>query len=279
VTQGLIKQSQIGVGLRSAHYPYLENSPQTKIDWFEALTENYLDTHGRPRKILEMVRSKYPVALHGVSMSLASAEGLDLIYLDRLRQLTDAIEPFLVSDHLCWTGLKGHNVHDLLPFPYNEDSLQVVLTNVDVAQNKLGRSMLLENVSSYMKFDTSDMTEFEFIAEVVKRSGAKILLDINNVYVSAKNLNLDAKACIDAIPKELVGQIHLAGYTDTGEFLFDTHSHPVYPEVWDLFSYFIAQAPNVPFMIEWDENVPEFDRLEEEILKAKQIWDRHHAGS
>lgn len=272
-----MKKCMVGVGLRSTHYGYLETSPRTKIDWFEALTENYLDTGGRPRDILKLVRSNYPVALHGVSMSIASAEGLDVRYLERLRKLIEEIEPFLVSDHLCWTGTKGHNLHDLLPFPYNAESLKVVLDNVDLAQNKLGRAMLLENVSSYMKFLESDRTEFDFITEVAKRSGAKILLDINNVYVSAINLGLDPKKCLDIVAPDLVGQIHLAGFTDMGEFLFDTHSRPVYEEVWQLFSHFISLAPNVPFMIEWDADVPDFLRLEEEALKAKQIWDSHHA--
>lgn len=268
---------QVGVGLRSAHYSFLEESPRVKIEWFEALTENYLDTSGRPRKILEMVRRDYPIALHGVSMSLASADGVNLSYIDRLHALIKEIDPFLVSDHLCWTGLSSHNIHDLLPFPYNADSLSVVLANVDKAQTRLKRQLLLENVSSYMKFKQSDMTEFEFIAELAKRSGSKILLDINNVYVSAKNLGLDEKTCIDAIPKELVGQIHLAGFSDLGDFLFDTHSKPVYPEVWHLFAYFIEKAPDVPFMIEWDGDVPDFSRLEEEAITAKSIWDNFHA--
>lgn len=273
----LKKSAMVGVGLRSAHYQFLEQARSSHINWFEALTENYLDTHGRPRQILETIRSNYPVALHGVSMSLASANGLDERYLKRLRAFIQEIEPFLISDHLCWTGTQDNNLHDLLPFPYNDDSKQVVLANIDFAQNMLGRNLLLENVSSYMKFSDSDRTEFEFISEIAKVSGAKILLDINNVYVSAKNLNLDPKQCIDAIPPELVGQIHLAGFTDAGDFLFDTHSTPVCPEVWELFSYFIQRAPNTPFMIEWDGDVPEFSRLEQEALKAKEIWNHHHA--
>lgn len=267
----------VGVGLRSAHYPHLEASKRTQINWFEAVSENYMDTHGHPRKMLEMVRSKYPVALHGVSMSLASADGLDQNYLERLRNLITEIEPFIVSDHLCWTGTRDNNLHDLLPFPYNSESKQTVLANIDAAQNTLKRNILIENVSSYMKFHESDRTEYEFIAEIARVSGAKILLDINNVYVSATNLNLDPIQCIDAIAPDLVGQIHLAGFTDTGSFFFDTHSKPVYPEVWELFSYFIQKAPTVPFMIEWDGDVPEFARLEQEALTAKAIWDQHHA--
>lgn len=267
----------IGLGLRSQHYEYLENSPKTQVKWFEALTENYIDTHGRPRAILELVRKDYQIALHGVSLSIASAEGLDENYLLRLRKLADEIEPFIISDHLCWTGLKDSNTHELLPFPYNKESLTVVLNNIDRAQNILGRQLLLENISSYMAFSDSDMTEFEFIAEIAKHSGSQILLDINNIFVSSTNLKLDAKKCLDTIPANLVGQVHLAGFTDAGEFLFDTHSKPVSSDVWQLFSDFIKKSPNVPFMIEWDEDIPEFLRVEEEALKAKTIWDLHHA--
>ncbi len=267
----------LGMGLRSAHYHFLAQKPKTKINWFEAISENYIDTHGRPRKILEMIRKNYQVALHGVSMSIASASGLDEDYLKRLRILVDEIEPFIVSDHLCWTGLKDHNIHDLLPFPYNQESLKIVLNNIDKAQNYLGRNILLENISSYMMFLSSEMSEYEFMSEIAKKSGAKILLDINNVFVSATNLKLDPKKCLQQIHPDLVGQIHLAGFTDKGDYLFDTHSKPVFPEVWQLFSDYIKSAPNIPFMIEWDDDIPEFSRLEEEALKAKKIWDLHHA--
>lgn len=271
-----MKQCMVGLGLRSAHYEFLQDSPKTQIKWFEAVSENYIDTHGRPRAILELVRKNYPVALHGVSLAIASAEGLNEDYLLRLRKLADEIEPFIISDHLCWTGLKDNNIHDLLPFPYNQDSLKIVLDNIDRAQNILGRQLLIENISSYMMFSISDMTEFEFIAEIAQRSGAQVLLDINNIFVSSSNLKLDAKKCLDTIPAHLVGQIHLAGFTDMGEFLFDTHSKPVCSEVWQLFSYFIEKSPNVPFMIEWDDDIPEFFRAQEEALKAKKIWDHHH---
>jgi uncharacterized protein (UPF0276 family) len=269
-------ECMVGLGLRSVHYPYLRGSPKTKMKWFEAISENYMDTHGKPRAMLDLIRSNYHVALHGVSLSIASAEGLNERYLGRLRQLVDEIQPFIVSDHLCWTGTTNENTHDLLPFPYHQDSLNIVLDNVDLAQNRLGRTILLENISSYMRFLSSEMTEFEFITHIAQKSGAKILLDINNVFVTAKNLNLDAKKCLDSINPDLVGQIHLAGFSDTGEFLFDTHSKPVYPDVWDLFSYFIKKCPNVPFMIEWDDDIPDFLIVEEEALKAKNIWDLHH---
>jgi uncharacterized protein len=163
-----------------------------------------------------------------------------------------------------------------LPFPYTKENLQIVLDNVDFAQNRLGRQILLENISGYMKFVDSEMTEFDFINMLAQKSGAKILLDINNIFVTATNLGLDPKTCLDKINHNLVGQIHLAGFTDTGEFLFDTHSKPVYKEVWELFSYFIKNAPDVPFMIEWDENIPDFERVETEALKGKKIWDTYH---
>ncbi|MDO8494632.1 MAG: DUF692 domain-containing protein [Deltaproteobacteria bacterium] len=266
-----------GAGLRPCHYPFLESNPPTQIDWFESISENYMNSNGRPRRMLRFIREHYPLALHGVSMSLASAEGLNKNYLQRLKNLIDELEPSIVSDHLCWTGNAHGKLHDLLPFPYTRESLDIVVNNLDQAQNFLQRRMVFENVSTYMTFRESEMTEWEFVLETARRSGAKILLDINNIYVSAVNHRFDPYAYLDAIPAELVGQIHLAGYSDMGDFLFDTHSKPVYADVWKLFSHYIKRAPDVPFMIEWDEDIPKFPRLEIEVVKAKKIWEQHHA--
>lgn len=272
----LQKQCNPGVGLRSTHFPYLETSPDICIKWFEAVSENYMDSSGRPRIILNKIRERYPIALHGVSMNLLSTDGLNELYLQNLKLLIDEIEPFIVSDHLCWTGTKPSNIHDLLPFPYTEESLKIVCQNIDQAQSKLGRNLVIENVSTYMTFKQSEYTEWDFLIEVSKRTDAKLLLDINNIYVSSANHSFDPINYINAIPAEIVSQVHLAGYTDMGDFLFDTHSKPVYPKVWELFRLFIEKAPNVPFMMEWDEDIPAFPILENEVKKAIEIWKNLH---
>lgn len=266
----------IGVGLRPTHYPYLTDRPQTSLRWFEAISENYMDSEGRPLEMLEMIREGYPVALHGVSLSIVSSEGIRPNYLERLKQLADRIEPFIVSDHLCWTGLQDANLHDLLPFPFTDDARTTILANIDRVQTTLGRNILLENVSTYISFPDCPYSEWEFITQIAKQSGCKILLDVNNLYVNSKNHHFDPLTYLDAIPTELIGQIHLAGYTDMGTYLFDTHSKEVYPEVWQLFSHLIARAPEVPVLIEWDDDIPEFPRLEDEAKKATTIWESHH---
>ena len=270
------QQPNIGVGLRPTHYPYLEPRPQTKVSWFEAVSENYMDTKGRPLDMLELIRKDYPVALHGVSLSIASTEGLRQNYLHNLRDLVERIDPFIVSDHLCWTGLQQRNLHDLLPIPFTDEALNLIVDHVDQVQTCLGRQILLENVSTYLRVPEADWSEWDFLNGVANRSGCGILLDINNLYVNAKNHQFDPYIFLEAIPTHVIGQIHLAGYTDMGTHLFDTHSKPVYPEVWDLFSSLIARAPEVPVLIEWDEDIPEFPQLEEEALKAAQIWTYHH---
>jgi uncharacterized protein (UPF0276 family) len=270
------RQAHIGVGLRPTHYPHLENQPQTQLTWFEAISENYMDSQGRPLEMLELIRQDYPVALHGVSMSIASHEGLRPDYLKKLNRLKQRIDPFLISDHLCWTGLHQANLHDLLPIPYSEEALSLIVNHVDQVQTTLGCPMLLENVSTYLRLPQSTMSEWDFLIAVAKQSGCRLLLDINNLYVNSRNHHFDPNDFLDAMPPELIGQIHLAGYTDMETYLFDTHSKPVYPEVWDLFSRFIARAPHVPILIEWDEDIPDFSRLEEEALSAVHIWNHHH---
>lgn len=261
-----------GLGLRSKHFPYLEKTPPKEAKWFEIVSENYMQSWGRPREFLHFIRRDFPVAMHGVGMSLASVEGVDRQYLGQLKSLINEIDPFIVSDHLCWTGLNHNNTHDLLPFPFTSESVDVVVNNIDQVQNYLGREILVENVSSYMTFETSEMSEKDFVNEILVRSGAKILLDLNNVYVNAINHNFDAKEYVDSIPSGCIGQMHLAGYSDMGDYLFDTHSKPVWPEVWKLFSRVIKKYPDVPFMIEWDEDIPSFPCLEDELKKAKELW-------
>jgi uncharacterized protein (UPF0276 family) len=269
-------QPNIGVGLRPTHYPYLEPRPQTNVTWFEAISENYMDTKGRPLDMLELIRKDYPVALHGVSLSIASTEGLRQNYLHNLRDLVEQINPFIVSDHLCWTGLQQQNLHDLLPIPFTDEALNLIIDHVDQVQTCLGRQILLENVSTYLRVPDTDWTEWDFLNELANRSGCGLLLDLNNLYVNAKNHQFNPSIFLEAIPTHVIGQIHLAGYTDMGTHLFDTHSKAVYPEVWDLFSSLIARAPEVPVLLEWDEDIPEFPELEAEALKAAQIWMYHH---
>ncbi len=268
----LSTECKAGVGLRSNHFAYLEENPPREVKWFEAVSENYMDSWGKPRKFLQFLRRDFPIALHGVGMSLASAHGLKDNYLSSLKTLVDEIEPFIVSDHLCWTGTKRENSHDLLPFPLTEESLTVVVNNIDYAQNFLQREILVENISTYMRFEVSEMSEQDFLLEISKRSGAKILLDLNNVYVNSINHGFDAKAFVASLPLSLIGQIHLAGYSDFGDYLFDTHSKPVWPEVWKLFFEVMRRKSDIPFMIEWDEDIPSFPELEQELKKAKEIW-------
>ncbi|MCE9600541.1 MAG: DUF692 domain-containing protein [Spirochaetia bacterium] len=258
-----------GAGLRREHYPFLESGESHTIEWFEAISENYMDSAGRPRRILEHVRRDFPVALHGVSLSIGRADGVNKDYLKRLRALIDATEPFIVSDHLCWTGLNT-NLHDLLPLPFNQEALDVVSRNIAVTQEILGRSIALENVSTYLTFKSSTMSEWEFLVAATHGSGARILLDVNNVYVNAINHGFDPRTFIHSIPAELVAQIHVAGHSDLGTHLFDTHSTPIANPVLDLLTRALKRFPGTPVLLEWDENIPEFRVLEAEVQKARK---------
>lgn len=260
----------IGVGLRSVHFPFLLTRPELEIDWFETISENVMDSFGRPRMVLEFIRKDYPVALHGVSLSIGS-EDVDRAYVRRLKTLADSIDPFLVSDHFCFSRADGANLHDLLPLPFTREAVDRVVENVSVVQDILGRPVALENVSSYLVYKNSEMNEWEFLREVSVRSGCGILLDVNNVYVNARNHNFDPVAYIDNVPAERIRQIHLAGFTDKKTHFFDTHSAPVHAEVWNLFQRVVRRRPDVPVLVEWDENIPEFPDLEKEALKARRI--------
>lgn len=265
---------KVGVGLRPTHYPYLLERPETKVDFFEVITENYLNTHGRPLKVLSQIACDYPLSFHGVALSIASPDEIDFHYLERLRLLIHDFRPFLVSDHLCFTGANNTNTHNLLPFPFNKESLNRITKKIDQVQNYLDRIMTFENLSAYLTYNSSTMTEWEFVAEVSKRTGCKILLDVNNIYVNAKNQKFDPKKYVDAIPREAIAEIHLAGFSDLGTFLFDTHSAPVAQDVWNLFQYTIeSKGSEIPVLIEWDENIPEFSVLENEALKARAIME------
>ena len=266
-----------GVGLRPVHFPHLLGRPSVAVKWFEGISENYMDSEGRPLEVLLKMREDFPIALHGVSMSVGGVEGPRPQYLERLKALADRVKPFLITDHLCFTGAHASNVHDLLPLPYTEEAIATVARNVSRAQDVLGRQMALENVSSYLTYKESTMTEWEFLTAVARRAGCRILLDVNNVYVSAMNHGFAPETYVDAIPKELVAQIHLGGYSDMGTFLFDTHSRAPTEPVWELYRRVIGRMPGTPTLVEWDEDVPDWAGLEAQARRATKIAEEELA--
>jgi uncharacterized protein (UPF0276 family) len=262
--------SGYGLGLRKEHYTdFLET--RVPVDFVEVISENFMVEGGQPRHILRQVRERHPVALHGVSMSVGSADGLRRDYLLRLKALVDEIEPLFVSDHLSWSRIGSFNSHDLLPVSYTDEALEVVCNNIDMAQNTLGRTMLFENPSSYLAFDGASMTEWEFLAAMTKRTGCELLLDLNNVYVSATNHGFDAHAFLDAIPAGRVRQIHLAGHSQGRDLLIDTHDSPVIDGVWALYARAMSRLGPVATMIERDANIPPLDELLQELTIARSL--------
>jgi len=259
-----------GVGLRSAHYDeILAERPQ--VDWFEVISENFMVPGGRPLHVLERVREHYPIVLHGVSLSIGSTDPLNPTYLDDLAALAHRCEPAWISDHLCWTGVAGRNAHDLLPLPYTEEAIVHVAERVLRVQDRLGRRILLENASTYLEFAHSSVPEWEFLAAIAERADCGILLDVNNIFVSAFNHGFSAQAYIAAIPIERVKQFHLAGHTDRGAFLHDTHDHPVCDEVWALYGMAVERFGAVSTLIEWDDDIPPFARLQQEAERARSV--------
>ena len=262
-----------GLGLRPPHYQdALEDSgAASDVDWWEVISENFMVAGGNPRRVLRAIRERAPVVLHGVSLSIGSADPLDEDYLARLAALVAEVEPAIVSDHLCWSGVAGHAAHDLWPLPYTAEALAHVVERVGRVQDRLGRRILLENPSSYVTFAASVIGEAEFLAEVARRADCGILLDVNNVYVSAQNHGWDAAAYLAAIPRERIGQIHLAGHTDHGSHLLDTHDSPVCAAVWDLYGDAVARFGAVSTMIERDDHIPPFGELVGELDHARRI--------
>lgn len=258
-----------GLGLRRDHYrDFL--AADVAVDFVEVISENFMIDGGRPLRVLEQVRAKLPVILHGVSLSVGSAQGLDGDHLVRLRALADRIEPLWVSDHLCWTRTSAHNSHDLLPLPLTRAAMDVVCTNIDRAQEVLGRAMLFENPSSYLTFPEDEMAEWEFLAEMSRRTGCYLLLDINNIYVSACNHGFAAADYLSGIPAERVRQVHLAGHTP-GEIVIDTHDRPVCDAVWKLYESAIGTLDDVAVMIERDDAIPPLADLLAELDRARTI--------
>ena len=262
-----------GLGLRVDHYEAIL-ADRPAIDWFEVLSENYLVGGGKPLHYLMRMRERYPLVMHGVSMSIGSTAPLDREYLRQLKELAERVQPAWISDHLCWTGVAGRNTHDLLPLPYTEEALEHVVGRVRAVQDFLGRRILLENVSSYVAFRDSRLTEWEFLREVAERADCLILLDVNNIYVSAVNHEFDAREYLDAIPVERVQQIHLAGHENQGDYLIDTHDHPVPDPVWELYAAAVGRFGAVSTMIERDAHIPPVEELCAELDEARALAAR-----
>jgi uncharacterized protein len=263
-----------GLGLRREHYrDFLDT--HIPVDFVEVISENFMVDGGQPRDILRRVRERHPVALHGVSLSIGSADGLRRDYLRRLRALVDEINPLFVSDHLSWSRFAHFNSHDLLPLPYTEETLAVVCGNIDTAQDAIGRSMLFENPSSYVTFTASTMTEWEFLNEMTRRTGCGLLLDINNIYVSSRNHGWDADAYLDGIAADRVRQIHLAGHTQGEYLLIDTHDQPVPADVWALYAKAMSKLGPVATMIERDDAIPPLAELLDELDTARSLQPRN----
>ncbi|WP_336969368.1 DUF692 domain-containing protein [Sphingobium aromaticiconvertens] len=259
-----------GLGLRKPHYAaFLEH--RVAVDFLEVISENFMVDGGRPRQILRDIRARYPVALHGVSMSIGSADGLDGAYLARLRTLVDEIEPLFVSDHLSWSRIEGFSSHDLLPLPYTNEALDIVCANIGHAQDALGRAILIENPSTYIDFAPADMTEWDFLDAMCRRTGCSLLLDVNNVFVSATNHGFDPIAYLDSLPYERVRQIHLAGHSQGEDMLIDTHDRRVPSSVWDLYAHVLPRLGPVATMIERDDDIPPLGDLLGELDTARQI--------
>jgi uncharacterized protein (UPF0276 family) len=266
-----------GIGLRTAHYREIladTSAEATRgLGFLEVISENFMVAGGNPRRVLRAARERYPIVMHGVSMSLGSADPLDEDYLAALRALADEVEPAWLSDHLCWGGVDGRRGHDLWPMPYTEEALAHVAARVAHAQERLGRRLLIENVSAYARFAADEMSECAFLAELCRRADCGLLLDVNNVFVSAHNLGFDAGAFLDALPAERVGQIHLAGHTDLGTHLLDSHDAPVSEPVWALYRQAVARFGAVATLIERDDHLPALAELCDEARRAGDIVD------
>jgi uncharacterized protein len=259
----------LGVGLRTVHFSHiLEHWPA--VDWFEVISENFMDSAGRPRYVLEQIAERYPTVMHGVSLSIGSTDPLDFEYLGKLRRLAREIQPRWISDHVCWTGVMGLNAHDLLPIPLTEETLAHVVGRIRTVQDFLERPLVLENPSTYVTFAQSTMSEWEFLTRMARESDCGLLLDVNNVYVSSVNHDFDPHEYIDNLPHERIVQCHLAGHTDCRTHLIDTHDDHVIDPVWELYRRAHQKTSGVSTLLEWDARIPEFPIVHAEVLKARQ---------
>ncbi len=260
----------LGIGLRTTHFPHiLDTWPE--IDWFEIISENFMETGGRPRYVLDQIAERYPIVMHGVSLSIGSTDPLNWDYLKKLKALADDLQVKWMGDHLCWTGVAGKNGHDLYPVPTNEESLKWVISRIKEVQDFLERPLVVENPSTYVSFTSNTISEEEFIARMAEESDCALLLDVNNVYVSARNHGFEPEDYLSKIPLDRVVQIHLAGHTDKGTHCIDTHDGIVIDEVWQLYKWVMDRAGNRATLLEWDDEIPSFDEVHQEVLRARRF--------
>ena len=259
-----------GLGLRTDHFQYVIDH-QPNIDWFEIVSENFMVSGGKPLYFLDLIKERYPIVMHGVSMSIGTSDPLDWDYLKNLKQLANQVQPQWLSDHLCWTRFNDVNSHDLLPLPYTDETINHISERVQQVQDFLGRQILLENVSSYLTYNVSEMSEWEFLSRVAEQADCKVLLDINNIYVSARNHGFDPLDYLDGMDGGRIQQFHLAGHSDFGDYVIDTHDHDVIDPVWDLFGAACERFGLISTMIERDDNIPPFEDLEKELAVAREI--------
>lgn len=259
----------LGVGLRTVHFSHILKQ-QPDVDWFEIISENFIDSQGRPRYVLEQIAERYPIVMHGVSMSIGSTDPLNFDYLGKLRRLSAEVGALWISDHLCWTGVASRNSHDLLPVPLNEETLKHVVERIRIVQDFLERPLVLENPSSYVTFADSTISEWEFLTRMAEDADCGLLLDVNNVYVSSVNHDFDPVEYVESVPHERVVQCHLAGHTNCGTHLIDTHDGKVIDPVWDLYRRAHELTGGVSTLLEWDASIPPFEVVHDEVLKAKQ---------
>ncbi|MGH8265189.1 MAG: MNIO family bufferin maturase [Steroidobacterales bacterium] len=263
----------LGVGLRTAHFRHIVDK-WPRMDWFEILSENFVDTEGRPLYYLDQIAERYPIVMHGVSLSIGSTDPIDFEFLRKLKALAERVRAVWMGDHICWTGVAGLNGHDLYPVPYTEESLRHLVERVRIVQDFFERPLVLENPSTYLTFRASSMPEEEFIARLAERADCALLLDVNNVYVTCRNHDLDPFEYLKAIPYDRVVQIHLAGHTDHGSHCVDTHNGRVIDPVWDLYAYVQRQRGNTATLLEWDADIPKFDALQREVGRANRFRDQ-----
>lgn len=268
----------IGVGLRTTHYRHLLEQRPT-VDFLEIISDNYLESAGRPLEVLERLAAQYPIVMHGVSLSLGATAPLDRTYLRRLVALRDRVHARWVSDHLCFTGIAGHNTHDLLPLPYNAAVLDHVADRVRAVQDALGALLVIENPSTYLAWRGSTMPEWEFLAALCARTGCGLLLDVNNIYVSARNHGFDPHTYLDHVPWPHVVQFHIAGHSDNGDHVVDTHDAPVVPKVWELLGIAWRRAQGASVLLEWDAHIPAFAEVHAEALKARRVLPRRRRAA
>ena len=273
-----------GLGLRKEHYQSILDSfdkeeDSLNIDWFEILTENYMVPGGKPLYYLEQIAERYPIAMHGVSMNIGDTGAMDQEYLNQLKTLKQRTGARWLSDHLCWTGTNGSNAHDLLPLPYTEEAINHVVQRIEQVQDFLGERMLIENVSSYVSYRQSEMTEWQFLTEIAQRADCLLLLDINNIYVSSVNHEFEPLDYLNSIPVQRVQQFHLAGHSDYGDYIIDTHDMPVCKAVWELYAHAVKRFNNVTFMIERDANIPPLEALIAELELARAVSKQVNQGS